>query len=425
MRIALLILLVSAPVLAQEPVRVLTLEQALQTAQEHQPRLRQARATVRAADARTDLARSPMLPQVSASASAQRGSTSSSFVAGEAVPSAGAANRFSLGANASQLIWDFGRAGAQLDAAKANRRAREHDEQGTHVDVAYGVRAAFFQARAQKALLAIARERLANEERRMKQAESFVAAGTRPSIDLAQFRTQRANAQVQLVNAEAEYEAARARLNQAMGVERDLDFDVADDLLPPVAGEQKRTDELLPEAIDQRPELLALQSQLDAQQSSLRATRAAHWPSLSANAGLSETGSQLDRMGFGWSVGLQMALPVYQGGAVLAQTRESEANLDALQAQTDTLRQQVRLEVDQALRAVRTSQAALTASDEALQAAREQLDLAEARYEAGVGHAIEVGDAQLGLTSAAAQRVQSDYQLASARAQLLHALGQI
>src|SRR5689334_4273839 len=53
-------------------LRVLTLAEALESARAHQPVLRQARAATRAADARADEARSPLLPQLLGSASYQR-----------------------------------------------------------------------------------------------------------------------------------------------------------------------------------------------------------------------------------------------------------------------------------------------------------------------------------------------------------------
>ena len=89
----------------------------------------------------------------------------------------------------------------------------------------------------------------------------------------------------------------------------------------------------------------------------------------------------------------------------------------------DGLRQSVRLDVDQARLAVRASKAALAASGDAVTNARERLKLAEGRYQAGVGNAIELGDSQVALTSALAQQVQADQKLAAARAQLLRALG--
>ena len=86
-------------------------------------------------------------------------------------------------------------------------------------------------------------------------------------------------------------------------------------------------------------------------------------------------------------------------------------------------RQQIRLEAEQARLAVRAAKSALAAADEALTNAKERLRLAEGRYQTGVGNIIELGDAQVALTTAAAQRVQAEFDLATARAQLLHVVG--
>ena len=108
---------------------------------------------------------------------------------------------------------------------------------------------------------------------------------------------------------------------------------------------------------------------------------------------------------------------------VPAQVREAEANLLAIRAQRDGIEQQLRFEVEQARLAVRSTKASLAAVEEALVNSRERLRLAEGRYQTGAGSVIELADAQIGTASAAAQRVAADYNLASARAQLMKALG--
>jgi outer membrane protein len=80
--------------------------------------------------------------------------------------------------------------------------------------------------------------------------------------------------------------------------------------------------------------------------------------------------------------------------------------------------------VEQARLSVRATKAAIEAAHEAAANARIRLTLAEGRYQAGVGNIIELGDAQLALTTAAAQEVQAVFNLATARAKLLQALGQ-
>ena len=53
-----------------------------------------------------------------------------------------------------------------------------------------------------------------------------------------------------------------------------------------------------------------------------------------------------------------------------------------------------------------------------------RLGLAEGRYGAGIGSMIELGDSQVALTAASAQEIQAVFNLATARARLLQALGQ-
>jgi outer membrane protein len=107
------------------------------------------------------------------------------------------------------------------------------------------------------------------------------------------------------------------------------------------------------------------------------------------------------------------------------QVHQAQAGLASLDAQRSLEELQIRLDVDSARLAVRAAKATIGASDDAVASATEQLRLAEQRYATGVGSIIELNDAQVSYTTAAAQVVQARYGLASARAQLLAALGRL
>ncbi len=412
------------------PSRVLTLAEALQAALARQPQLLQAQAGTRAATARADEARAPLLPQLSGSASYER--TTSNFtprpgstLSTAALPSSSwrTTNYYSFGATLSQLIYDFGQTSGRWRAAQAGASAQRDTESYTMVQVTLGVQSAFFTARAGKDLVTVARDNLANQDAHLRQTEGFVRAGTRPEIDLAQARTDRANALVQFINAENAYETEKAQLNQAMGLEGPTDYEVANDTLPPVEGEGLTIDPLLAEALKKRPDVAALERQARAQELTLRAVKGAYWPALGVSTGLDNAGVSLDSTVWNWSATATLSWNVFQGGLTRAQAQEAGANLDSVRAQASALRQQVRVDVEQARLAVRASRQSLSAAEEALANARERLRLAEGRYQAGAGSAIELGDAQVARTTAAAQRVQAEYNLSASRAQLLRALG--
>ena len=394
----------------------------------------QARATTEAAAGRADESRSGLLPQVTGTATYQRihgsggarpttGTTTAPAAGGTSVSSSGTYDYFSFGANASQLIWDFGQTYDRFKAANRSVDVYRASEQTTQFQVALNVRRAFFNARAQKALVRVAEETLANEATHYNQIAGFVSVGTRPEIDLAQERTTIANFRVQLINAQNGYAIAKAQLNQAMGIVGASDYEVADEGLAAVADEDQPTETLVQRALAARPELVSLKRQEEAQELTVKSYKGGYGPSLSAIAGASETGTSLDSLGPNWNVGATLSWPIFQGGLTKGYVREAEANVSVAHAQLDAERLQVRFDVEQAALTVRAAKESIKAANDALANARDRLRLAEGRYQAGVGSIIELGDAQVALTNAAAQLVQADYNLSTARAQLLTALG--
>jgi outer membrane protein len=430
--------------------RVLTLAEALRTAKEHHPQLQVARAQTEVANARADEGFAPLLPQVSGSATYSRllahsNNTNGSTTGGTpttgtattgttTTPTAGSSisgltcasgnDCYTLRLSASQLIYDFGQTTGRWKASKLNALSQADSEKRSSQQVAFDLRSAYYNAAAANALLKVAQDTLANQDAHLKQSQGFVTAGTRPEIDLAQARTNRANARVQLINAQNGYDVARAQLNLAMGVEGTIEFDVQASPAEPIAGEEDSTDQLLPVALKARPDLQAVADQIRAQEATISATRGSYAPALSATSSLSDTGPSFDKMGWNWNAGLSLNWQLFGGGITKYQVREASAAASVLRGQYEIARQNIRLAVEQARLAVRAAKASVEATHEAVVNAREQLRLAEGRYAAGVGNVIELGDSQVTLTSTSAQEVQAQFNLAIARAQLALALGQ-
>lgn len=403
----------------------LTLDQALREAHAHHPQLQAAHAQTDAAAARILEARASLLPQVNGSATYTRieGSSSTTTSSGAVVSGIQGGNSYSFGLSASELLYDFGQTTGRWNAAKATFRSQEQSERAFGVQVGFTLRAAYFTAAAARSLVKVAQDNLQNQEAHLRQIQGFVEAGTRPEIDLAQARTDRANAKVQLINAEVAYDTDKALLNQAMGVERDTDYEVGEPAAAEVSGEDGSTDVLLAQALKERPDLLSLARQIEAQELTIRSVRGGYAPTLAASASLNELGPALDDLRWGFRGLLTLNWQLFGGGITDAQVREARATSAVLRAQYELQRQQVRADVEQARLGVRAAKAAIEAAREAATNARVRLTLAEGRYQAGVGNIIELGDAQVALTSAAGQEVQAVFNLATARARLWQALG--
>jgi outer membrane protein len=277
--------------------------------------------------------------------------------------------------------------------------------------------------RARKDLVTVAQDTLNNQLRHLHQIEGFVRVGTRPEIDLAQARTDEANARVMLINAENNYETSKAQLNQTIGIERSTDYEVGNETLPPFPGEDEPTEPLLDRALKARPEFISIEQSVRAQRYIISSVKGLYFPSFLLGASFTDNGISLDGLTWNWSAQLQVQWNIFQGLLTKSQSREANYNLVAIEAQRDGLRQSVRLEVEQARFFLRGAKAALIAAGEALENARIRLRLAERRYQTGVGDVIELGDAQLALTAAAAQEVTARFNVAIGRAQLIKAIG--
>jgi outer membrane protein len=409
-----------------QPGRVLTLDEALRIGLERQPQIRQAQASVEAARGRVDQSLAPMLPQITGTASYER----TSGTAGQAVnvftgSGVGSRDLYSVGLTGRLLVFDFGQTPNRWRAARAAESGQESSARGTSLSVALSIRTTYFNAVAFKALVGVARDRLANEERHFQQIKAFVEVGTRPRIDLVSEQSNLANARVQLIQAENNYATARVQVEQAIGVTDLGAWDVQETGLAPVPGEEAAPEVLLQEAISARPDLSALSQQLRAQELTVSALQGGYLPSLGVSASVSEQGPRANDLTEAWSTQVTLSWPLFQGGQTRGQVREARANATALDAQLETLRQQVRLDVEQARLGVRAATATVAASKDASASAREQLALAEGRYQTGVGSVLELSDAQLALTTALGQQVQAEFSLASARSQLLRALGRM
>jgi outer membrane protein len=430
-------------VLAALEMQVLTLREAERQAEAHHPALAIGEQAAAAADARSLESRAALLPQVLATLSYRYATANRtvrigtpaiaipSLTSGSRAPSTSLYDYLNTGVVASQLLYDFGQSSQVWRASRHLAEGATLDARGIRLAVILDVRTAYFVARARRELVEVAREDLGNQRKHLQQVAGLVDVKVRPPIDLVQAKANVGGAELRLITAENDYAIARAELVRAMGDSHaDDGYDVGSDELPPVPGEEAGLDELVAHASQRRPDLASSERQIQAQEHLLAAARGGYGPSLHLTLSATDSGPMFDNgpfewRGLRWNYGAALALawPILEGGRTIGRVREADANLGQAKARRSVLDLNLRVEVERARRSIAAAKAAITVAESTAENARERLRLAEGRYAAGAGTALEVSDAQLAHVTAAAQRVASRYELATARAQLLHALG--
>jgi outer membrane protein len=124
-----------------------------------------------------------------------------------------------------------------------------------------------------------------------------------------------------------------------------------------------------------------------------------------------------------WNVLGTITWPFLNGGADMGRVDVQSGVLASARASRDLLVLQVRTDVEQAVTTVNEARARRTVARKLVGQARENLELAEGRYQAGIGTIIDVTVSQTSYTSAQAQEVKAAFDLATAWAQLQRAIG--
>lgn len=162
---------------------------------------------------------------------------------------------------------------------------------------------------------------------------------------------------------------------------------------------------------------LNIQIQLDAAKLSeqeVERANAGHLPTLDAvasygssyaNGGVSGVGNDLQNA----TIGLQLQIPIYQGGAISSRARQAVLNKQKALDDLEIARRQTDLETQRAYFNLNTSIAQVKALEQALTSSQSQLDSTKLGYEVGVRTSVDVLNAQQQLFAAKRDLLQARY----------------
>jgi outer membrane protein len=162
-----------------------------------------------------------------------------------------------------------------------------------------------------------------------------------------------------------------------------------------------RVDALIREAIQNRPELKSLRLQQNAAERFIRAEHALYFPSVGVvgTAGFVPTGYQAVPSRYG-AIGMNVSIPIFNGGLFKARQTQAELKAKAATENVNDLQNRVIRDVRVAWLSATTAFDRMGLTRQLLEQAKISLDLAQARYDLGLGNIVELSTAQLNVTSA-------------------------
>ncbi|MES2012341.1 MAG: TolC family outer membrane protein [Pseudomonadota bacterium] len=143
---------------------------------------------------------------------------------------------------------------------------------------------------------------------------------------------------------------------------------------------------------------------------------AGHLPTLDAVASYTDTYANGSPSVFGagndlkmGTIGLQLQIPLYQGGAISSRVRQAVLNKQKAQDDVEVARRKVELDTQRAYLTLNTNIAQVKAYEQALMSSQSQVDSTKLGYEVGVRTSVDVLNAQQQLFSAKRDLLQSRY----------------
>jgi outer membrane protein TolC len=400
-----------------------TLEECVAIALERHPRLGSARAEVDAGHQRVRQNVSFYLPQIDGGGSVARRKRSAAQATQQ--PGIGGGNAgdpftyYTTGLSLSQVLFDFGRNLDNIQAARAREDSLAADAVTQEELIVRQVKQAFFDLLAARRLRDVADEVLRSNQRQLDQARGRYDVGFATKLDVTRSEVLVANAELDLLTANNSVLVAEQTLRNAMGLTEPLDFDPIDVLeARPFEMDEERA---LAIALENRSELASVRALRRAAEEDASARWKEHLPDFGAAANIDWSGS--GSLSESWNMAALVNVPIFSGGLIDARVGEARAQALALSFEEQALAQDVALEVRRAVLELGRAREAIGVSERARSQARENLELAEGRYQAGVGNVIELVDAQVQRASAEAEYVRSLYAFQTAVAELERAIG--
>jgi outer membrane protein TolC len=421
------------------PVRSMTLAEALSFAREHQPAVRAAMARVAAAQEEARVPRAEWLPSVGATLQGYAATANNSTAAylgspyvdiprigGTKVAIPGSASPYAstfVGAGINQEVFDFGRIAARAAAADALLDAVRHRAAAERMDVDFAVEEAYFAVFSAKAVLKASEQ--AEERARVHRdlAKAGVTAGMRNPVVLTRAEADLARFMIGTERARAGVEVSQSMLAMTVGVpETRLDVSGT----PPSTRDMPSLSDAVKEAASRDPYILEAEARVRAEEKNTKAIAAELRPDLALTATVSVRGGGAPsstagvNQGFGYpnvpnyDIGLVLRWPIYNGPTA-ARERASKAREQVRREELDAVKFARSTAVQQAYLGVSVSKAAIPALERALDAARANYDQAEARFNAGIGDAVELADAEALRTQAEINLIVGRFELARAR----------
>jgi outer membrane protein len=345
--------------------------------------------------------------------------SSGSLTASRLIEHAGA------GGNFTQLITDFGKTSNLVASSKLLEKARNASALATTEDIVIATDQAFYNALEAQALVKVAQQNVDTRQTTQTQVNQMTQNNLKSTLDLSFANVNSSQAKLLQLDAQNNADSTMAALDAVLGLDRQVTYDLAD-ISAAAQPPPPDADQLIQLALQQRPDLQALNYDQQAAVKFSRAERDQKLPSISAAGTVGSVPIRPDQYYISnwWGgIGINMNVPIFNGFLFSAEAKEAAIRAQAASEQSREMRDQIVRDVRTSWLAANTAFQRLSVTAELLQQANLALTLAQTRYRLGLSSIVELSQAEFQQTDAAISNTNAQYQYRLTLATLNYQIG--
>ncbi len=375
-------------------------------------------------------------------------------------------NTFNAGAGIRQLIWNFGKSGANIKMQKFNQIVAYYDFDTMVLDTIFDVKVNYYSTLASKAAVEIDKANIQINERNYQRTKAFFEEGLKSKIDLVNAEVYVTDAKVSLISSENLYKNSLNDLNNSMflaykpeyNIEVPQEFRSIKDFTPKNLTDFSRPldDFLAPpkdvnnalltakvetkdyaslykfdkfpysfeKCIDlankNRPDIKAYENTIKAMEQYLKLIKRQYYPELTADGSYNFVAGSTNNVSsttnsIGVGVNLSSSLNIM---SEKYQIDNAKLQVELAKNELDFLKQNVYFDVQQAYINMMEFEEQIPLLGQKIQQTLENLELADGRYSVGLGDYIELQDAKINYNKAQHAFVKAVFNYNVARARL-------
>ena len=427
------------------PPEILSVDQAVDFALKHHPKLMWFAHTVKQKAATVKVAKSHFFPHIGAGAvygESDPGLTDRPFNNNNfidplfpmtyAAPGALASPNLPMGdasLGVNQMLYDFGKFEHRVRQRLAGQKASEFWLYGQDAWVILQVKEAYYRVLLDKKLIEVYQKNLDQRKLVMDLTRSLYKADYRSRLDFDLARVDYEKARALLEAEKADLTARIAHFNDAIGLgqggRRDYRMTSPLDKAPaPIIS----TDDAIVRGLTYRPEINATRNLYTQDKEQARYERAQHYPLISAFGsygwlGNMATGQSYAGSGGWWSGGGSVTIPIYTGGEIRGLTERAREKARERKYGIADWSHNIRYQIVRARSDIRADVASVSAYTEAVKEADLALVLATKRYTANLISIVDLTLAEVYLLDTEASLATWQYRYQADRAAFRFAEG--